>query len=136
MTTASSSACHGPASGSSGASNKLTWISSLAVGRRIHMWPLLADSVQLYPPAPAWKVGGAEIRLPGATFPLAFGAECASVTATSRETFWRMAQAWPGLGQLALVRWSPTALAARIVGVQIGSSWTNVLERSRLNAVV
>lgn len=25
---------------------------------------------------------------------------------------------------------------ARIVGVQIGSSWTNVLERSRLNAVV
>jgi hypothetical protein len=28
------------------------------------------------------------------------------------------------------------ALAARIVGVQIGSSWTNVLERSRLNAVV
>jgi hypothetical protein len=29
-----------------------------------------------------------------------------------------------------------TALAARIVGVQIGSSWTNVLERSRLNAVV
>jgi len=31
---------------------------------------------------------------------------------------------------------NPTALAARIVGVQNGSRWTNVLERSRLNAVV
>jgi hypothetical protein len=28
------------------------------------------------------------------------------------------------------------ALAARTVGVQNGSSWTNVLERSRMNAVV
>ena len=57
MATASSSACHGLASGSSAASNKLTWISSLTAARRIQMWPLLADSVQLYPPAPAWKVG-------------------------------------------------------------------------------
>jgi len=41
--------------------------------------------------------------------------------------------ACPALRTSALV---PAALAARIVGVQIGSSWTNVLERSRLNAVV
>jgi hypothetical protein len=43
MTTASSSACHGPASGSSGASNKVTCISSRAAVRRIQMCPLLAD---------------------------------------------------------------------------------------------
>ena|SRR5215472_17337500 len=45
--------------------------------------------------APAWKVGGAGIGLPGAMFLLAVAIECPWLTAGSRESPRRMAYAWP-----------------------------------------
>jgi hypothetical protein len=46
------------------------------------------------------------------------------VTAASHESSWLMAYAWPALGRLALVRGvppSPTALAASVAAIRIGS---------------